>query len=521
MFKQSLSHIYGSIWTPARCYSSKAIKNRNKLSSRVASLGKHRNTNNSNNSLNKNDDKSQTPIKKRTSSNSDPKFMVGPPNSGRFAGLKTIDTNSRIKNEQVVTKFESFDELKIDPVVRDSILNQVLGHLEYKKPSPIQTLATRAIQARRRSPEEFKSFLLAAETGSGKTIAYLGPLLSKLKEQEASDPDWPHMKDIPIVRSVIMVPTLELVSQVITIVKKICHEAKLSSFALSATTSSKSINEAFNRRIDVLVTTPDKFLSAFKKENQIRGKFKYCKSIVIDEADTLMDESFVESTQKVLSLTSPSIADLVFCSATIPKRFDRVLEDLYPETERIVSPSLHRIPRSIDFRVVEVFNPPYSNSKPLALQQALYAIHNDNTEPGNIKRVVVFLNRKDDIPDLAEMLKEKGYDAVYIKGGMELQDRKEVITQFVDPAAPLQENSTQKVRVLLTTDLLARGVDMNSIRNVILYDVPYSSIDLIHRAGRTGRMGKRGRVFLFVEKKESKAWVKGLEKVIKKGMLLA
>lgn len=510
MFKPISSSVKGINFVSARLYTSKAIKNRNKLSFKVSQQAKPKG---------KKDEISDD--KKRKPSSSDTKFMVGPPNSGRFAGLKAVDAGSRIKNEQLVTKFDTFDALKIDPVVRDSILNQVLGHLEYKKPSPIQTLATRAIQARRKTPEDFKSFLLAAETGSGKTIAYLGPLLTKLKEQEASDPDWKYIKELPIVRSLILVPTLELVSQVISIVKAICHEAKLSSFALSAINSPKSISETLNRRIDVLVTTPDKFLNTFKNESQARGRFKYCKSIVIDEADTLMDESFVESTQKVLSTASPSLVDLVFCSATIPKRFDRVLEQLYPETDRIVSPSLHRIPRTIDFRVVEVFNPPYSNSKSLALQQALYAINNDNTEPGNVKRVVVFLNHKGDIPALADMLKEKGYDVIYIRGGMEIKERKEIISQFVSPASPLPENSTQKVRVLLTTDLLARGVDMNSIRNVILYDVPYSSIDLIHRAGRTGRMGKRGRVFLFVEKKESKAWVKGLEKVIKKGMLLA
>ena len=180
------------------------------------------------------------------------------------------------------------------------------------------------------------------------------------------------------------------------------------------------------------------------------------------------------------------------------------------------------IPRNIDFRVIEVFNPPYLNSKPLALQQALYAIHNDNTEPGLVKRTVVFVNSKDSLEPLTEMLKEKGYDAVSVSGGMDLAQRKELVNEFIEPI-PLtsDKEGSSKVKVLITTDLLARGIDMDNVRNVILYDLPYSSVDLLHRAGRTGRMGKRGRVFLFVDKKESRSWVKGLEKVVRRGMALA
>lgn len=484
-----------------KTFATKVIKNGRRLSPSVA--------------------KPQKEQTKKVKVNQDPRFMIGPPNSGKFAGLQMIDPKARIQGENTIAKVNSFEALKIDAGVRSAIENEVLGHLSYKNPSAIQVLVTKAIQARRKSPEEFRSFLVAAETGSGKTLAYLAPLLSKLKEQEVSDPNWSHLQELPIIRSIILVPTVELTAQVTAVVKKICHTAKLSSFALSPEVSPKSITEKLNRRIDVLITTPDKFLASFRNQNSLKGHLKYCKSVVVDEADTLMDESFIESTQKVLDATTSSATDLVFCSATIPRRFEKIMSKLYPEAYRIVTPSLHKIPRHIDFRVVEVFNPPYLNSKPLALQQALYAIHNDNTEPGFLKRVVVFLNHKDDIAGLSAFLSEKGYNAVSITGKMTFAERKDLVSEFVNPAAAINEAESSKVRVLLTTDLLSRGIDMNNIRNVILYDLPYSSVDLIHRAGRTGRMGKRGRVFLFVEKKESRGWVKGLEKVVKKGMVLA
>ncbi|KAF5103076.1 hypothetical protein D0Z00_000054 [Geotrichum galactomycetum] len=447
--------------------------------------------------------------------------MTGPPNSGSFASLKTVNKADRTNKLNVIQKIDTFKALKLDPGVREGILKDVLGHLEYTKPTAIQVLSVKSIQAKRRSNGEFKSFLIAAETGSGKTLAYLGPLMSKLKEEERTSEEWELIKDLPIVRSVILVPTLELVSQVISTVKKVSYQAKLSSVAFTADLSLRGIKEALKKRTDILVCTPEKFLSVFKDPNSLKGHLKYCRSITVDEADTLMDETFVEHTQKVIAGV-PSISDLVFCSATIPRRFDRIMRKLYPDVERIVAPNIHKVPKHIDFRVIEVFNPPYLNSKPLALQQALYAIHHDNTEPGHVKRVVVFVNSKNSVQGIQDNLKEAGYDAISVSGNLSLAERKAIVQEFSEPI-PIDatQESDSKVKVLITTDLLARGIDMDNVRNVILFDLPYSSADLLHRAGRTGRMGKRGRVFLFVDKKESKSWVKGLEKVVRKGMALA
>lgn len=458
---------------------------------------------------------------KKSDDDKNPAFMTGPPNSGSFASLKAVNKAERTNKLNMIQKIDNFTALKLDPGVREGILTDVLGHLEYKKPTAIQVLSVKAIQAKRRSSEEFKSFLIAAETGSGKTLAYLGPLMSKLKEEEKNAEQWELIQDLPIVRSVILVPTLELVSQVISTVKKVSYQAKLSSVAFTAELSLRGIKEALKKRTDILVCTPEKFLSVFKDPNALKGHLKYCRSITVDEADTLMDETFVEHTQKVIAGV-PSISNLVFCSATIPRRFDRIMRKLYPDVERIVAPNIHKVPKHIDFRVIEVFNPPYLNSKSLALQQALYAIHHDNTEPGRVKRVVVFVNSKNSVQGIQDSLKEHGYDAISVSGNMSLEDRKAIVQEFSEPI-PLDAVSEpgSKVKVLVTTDLLARGIDMDNVRNVILFDLPYSSADLLHRAGRTGRMGKRGRVFLFVDKKESKSWVKGLEKVVRKGMALA
>lgn len=454
---------------------------------------------------------------------SDKEFMAGPPNTGEFGRLKLVEKRDRIVHKSTIEKIKSFSSLRIEPTVREAIENDLLGHLQTRMPTPVQKLAIKAIRATKRTPDVLHTYLLAAETGSGKTLSYLAPLMSNLKDEETNNPDeWEKMYKAPLVRSVVFVPTLELVSQVNDVVKKLTKSVKLTSFASGQGVSNKSASAKLTKRTDILITTPDRFLNMFKDPVVAKGHLSHCKFAVVDEADTLMDESFCESTHAAIQLMT-NLKDLVFCSATIPRSFDRLMKKTYPNAARIVTPGLHKIPRHIDFRVVEVFKPPFLNSKQLALQQALYAIHHDNTEEGLIKRVVVFVNKADDIEGIVDYLNEKGYPAVGAYGKIPRQERMQVLQDFVSPAKFLEENQDNKtkVKVLVTTDLLARGVDMQSIRNIVLYDLPYSSVDMLHRAGRTGRLNKRGRVLLFVTKKESQGWVKGIERTVRNGMALA
>lgn len=456
----------------------------------------------------------------------DKQYMVGPPNTGEFGRLKIVEKRERIAHKNTIEKVQSFSSLRIEPTVREAITSEILGHLQTKTPTAIQKLAIKAIRASKKAPNSLHTYLLAAETGSGKTLAYLAPLMSNLKDEEINNPEeWGKMQRAPIIRSVVLVPTLELVSQVNDVVRTLSSKPKLSSFASGQGISTKSASARLSRRTDILITTPDRFLNMFSGESA-KGQLRHCRQAVIDEADTLMDDSFAQSTQQAINQL-PNLNDLVFCSATIPRSFDRRMHKMYPDATRIVTPGLHKIPRHIDFRVIEVFKPPFLNSKQLALHQALYSIHHDNSEEGLVKRVVVFVNKSDEIETLVNYLNEKGYPAVGAFGKISRQERMGIIQDFISPAKSLEEekeqyaNSPTKVKVLVTTDLLARGVDMQNIRNVVLYDLPFSSVDMLHRAGRTGRLNKRGKVILFVTKKESQGWVKGLERTVKNGMALA
>lgn len=427
---------------------------------------------------------------------------------GKFGSLKGVDTKQRQTHLNVLEKVNTFDQLRIDQQVRFNITKNFLKSPQMP-PTPVQKVAIKAL-TRKNEDNPPRSWLIAAETGSGKTLAYLAPLISRLRAESLQESDTNDSESDFGVKSIVFVPTIELAEQVGNTVDKIAPEGFKSMVSAGASHHTSTIARNATKGLDLLITTPDKVL---KLMNHGRAAlFDACKTAVVDEADSLFNKSFSESTQAVLDRLV-ELQDAVFVTATIPRFFDKYLRDKWPHTVRLVTPSIHRMPRHIEFRVIEAWRRPYNNSKELALQQALYAMYHDNTEPGLTKRVIVFVNRSKDVPGCVEMLNKAGFDAQAVS-------RKEGnLGDFVKPAESREKGGT--LQVLVGTDLAARGVDFHLVRNVILYDMPPSAADLLHRAGRTGRLGTKGRVFLIVNKHESKGWVRGLETIVKRGMALA
>ncbi|CAH2356068.1 ATP-dependent RNA helicase Mrh4p, mitochondrial [[Candida] railenensis] len=545
---------------------------------------------------------------------------------GHFSGLKTPTNNEKLSSSKIIEKVTDFEELRIFPTVRLSMKEEIKFGYNMKntymqdkselnlKPSPVQVAAIkkllqprlanlkkkdeRDISSRnnnRKSNSEdneneddmgsqsikilndlaienekskLKVFTIAAETGSGKTWSYLAPLLSNLKEEELelfnrSKEEYFNYKSSPIIRSLILLPTHELVEQVYDTVSRAAtiridgeQKEKIKSkiledpiykefLSLDEQRTSLNLNvvkwgagephrnlvdAVKTGRVDVLVTTPSKLLSLSNMKNMGSNPFKILSQVthcVVDEADTLMDNSWVLDTSAVIRKI-PKCRDLVFCSATIPKEFNRTLSKMFPGEHsliNVVTPSLHKIPKSIHLKIIDAELSPYNGSKTRCLAQALYAIHKDGTEAGFIKRILVFVNQSKDVEPLREALVKKygqrEEDIIGITGKDSPKERLEKISPFLQPAELLSTgNSGDKIKVLIATDLLARGLNFNGIKNVILMDLPNTSVDLVHRVGRTGRMRQSGRVFVIINKKSGKSWIKGLPKVIKKGIPL-
>ncbi|RKF78512.1 ATP-dependent RNA helicase mrh4, mitochondrial [Golovinomyces cichoracearum] len=471
---------------------------------------------------------------------------------------------SSIKNE--IQGIESFEEFRLLESVSKSIYTQALQGLINVKPTPVQKIAIPALLAlkngRQKSTEKSQeSFLIAAETGSGKTLAYLLPTINALKLNELNDVDIkeyekkikeekerqnnvvffsPPLTNIshPTAgrpRVIILVPTQELVSQVGAIVKSLGHTIKFRSAMISSAFTATVIrNRLFSSQgIDIVVTTPHLMASVAAGHPNILSRVTH---LIIDEADSLLDRSFAPLTSTIIDRATPSLKQLILCSATIPLALDGFIRSRFPDTKRLVTPNLHAIPRRVQLEVINVEGVPYHGSKDLACADALWSIgraaeNSEDLPKGSteVKRVIVFVNEREKTLELRDFLISKGVDAIALNRDTPDERKAEVISSFTTPVS-LDSNEDQShsssdikhnftsprnkvppgnkklsnVKTVVTTDLSSRGIDTIAVRNVILYDVPHSTIDFIHRLGRTGRMGRRGRAYVLVGKDDRK-----------------
>ncbi|AET37942.1 ATP-dependent RNA helicase Ecym_2193 [Eremothecium cymbalariae DBVPG len=512
-----------------------------------------------------------TELKRKTNLHSKP-FQYG-----KHGGLTTGDEQLLYDSKKLVEKITDFDQLKVLPDVRTSlraiiasetIVNNSLHEEEFDlsngklmesaaniKPTPIQVTVIQRLSKKLMDPR-LQVHLVAAETGSGKTMSYIFPLVDYLKRQECETPEsWLQIQNKAIIRAVILVPTHELVEQVYDTIKKLEPVLGLKAFSWDINTPYQMFLDALKGRIDVMVTTPGKILSLFRinmihRPDRILSQVKF---LVMDEADTLMDQSWVEDSYEVIKKMQ-NVNHLLFCSATIPVEFEKTIKKLFPTFNVFVSPNLHKINKKSEIKVINSSLNPYKGSKIKALAQTLYAILKDNSDKVYEKRCVVFVNEKQSVQSVVTTLREKyGHDVHGFSSTDTIEDRLIKIRAFTQPPMPFENqfkekpvsNNIKKVlpnsnivldkfdqkdtnmkpenmnplKVLVTTDLLARGINFRGVKHVVLYDIPAKSVDLIHRVGRTGRMKQKGTIYIIGDKK-LKAWAKGLPSIVKKNVAI-
>jgi ATP-dependent RNA helicase MRH4 len=469
------------------------------------------------------------------------------------SSLHQVPYSNRTAMKRKIEEYDSFDKFPLaEPIL--SAVKDALPDLEYRNPTPAQAVAIPAllgltktvrtkVKSKRTGPD---SFLLAAETGSGKTLAYLLPTLDAIKHEEmqekedaeeqakkdaeeaasqeqehgrrtdmfsAEEPDINKAVDPARPRAIILVPSAELVAQVGATAKSLSHSIKFRAAPISAKMSATVIrNQLFNPNgVDVVISTPPLLASIAESNPNILARVTH---LICDEADSLFDRSFKESTTAILERATPSLKKLILCSATIPKYLDKYLADKFPDMNRLVTPNLHAIPRRVQLGVVDVNKDPYRGNKMLACADTIWQIGKasgdydpaEGKESVPTKRVLVFVNEREDTEEVAQYLTKKGIDALAFHRDTDPSRQAKILGSFTNDAAtkaadaeekkpePARSNRTlPNTKVIVTTDLGSRGIDTVSVRHVILYDVPHTTIDFIHRLGRTGRMGRRGR----------------------------
>lgn len=511
--------------------------------------------------------------------------------------LSAVPYGQRTSIKAQIQKTDDFDHFPLLAVTKDSIAAGALSGLDDITPTPIQRVAIPALlgnesRAIRRQVlgedgKDMGQFLLAAETGSGKTLAYLVPILDAIKRAELQEVDdesrrsarekekerdlniyavTPPPLDAPHPttgrpRAIVLLPTSELVTQVGSVVKSLSHTLKFRSAIISAAYTPKVIrNRLFSPSgIDVLISTPHLLASISESDPNVLSRVTH---LVIDEADSLLDRSFAPSTSVIVDKATPSLKQLILCSATIPRSLDSYLRKRFPDMRRLVTPNLHAIPRRVQLGVVDVDKQPFNGNKMLACADTIWSIgkaanETHPSEEGDLQttRLLVFVNEREKSKEVAEYLAAKGIDAVALNRDTPEQRQTETLAQFTKRASsppvlpptetlsdvppsgpnyvppgrsdsslsssiPRVKRHLANTKVLVSTDLGSRGIDTLAVKHVILYDVPHTTIDFIHRLGRTGRMGRRGRGIVLVGKHDRKDVVREVREGMFKGQAL-
>jgi ATP-dependent RNA helicase RhlE len=319
-----------------------------------------------------------------------------------------------------------------------------------------------------------------AQTGTGKTAAYLLPVLMKAKFAQGTDP-----------RVLILVPTKELVVQVAAQVAALSKYTDLRTVHLYGGVGPKTQIDNIKAGVDIVVATPGRFLELYQR-NELAPK--QIKTLVLDEADRMLDMGFMPQLRKIFEVIPSKRQNLLF-SATFPQRVERLSQEF------------------LEFPVRVEITPPAT--VPSKVEQELYWVPNSRTKINFLEfvlqdkevfnRVMVFARTKDAANDIFKFIERKGYGpAKVVHSNKGQNSRINAVTEFKEG----------KLRVLVSTDVASRGIDVTNVSHVINFDVPIVYEDYVHRIGRTGRAFQSGKAITLVTDSE-KYHIDKIQKIIR------
>mgnify|MGYP003593579924 FL=1 len=351
-----------------------------------------------------------------------------------------------------------FKDLKIiEPIL------QALEKEGYSTPTPIQQAAIPPVL-------EGRDLLGCAQTGTGKTAAFAIPILQLLSKPHAAVPG-----QRPI-RTLILTPTRELAIQIQESFEAYGANLRLRSQVIFGGVSQVPQTQALQRGTDILIATPGRLLDLHA---QGYISFKDLEIFVLDEADRMLDMGFVHDVKKIISKI-PAKRQTLFFSATMPKEIQGLADSILTNPEKVevtpVSSTADTIQQWIYF--VEKQN------KKLLLADLLL--------DKSIESVLVFTRTKHGADKVVKDLVKKGIKAEAIHGNKSQNARQRALGNFKD----------RTTRVLVATDIAARGIDVDELTHVINYEMPNIPETYVHRIGRTGRAGLSGTAFSFCESEE-------------------
>jgi superfamily II DNA/RNA helicase len=360
-----------------------------------------------------------------------------------------------------------FEDLKLEPQ-----LLEALSYMGFENATPIQEKSIPIIL-------DNKDLIACAQTGTGKTGAFIIPILNKIVGKEDTS-----------INTLIVVPTRELAIQIEKQIEGLSYFISVSSIAIYGGGTGKDWDRqktALTEGVDIVVATPGKLLSHLKMGYVKFGKVKH---LILDEADRMLDMGFSVDLNTIISYLPENRQNLMF-SATMPPKIKQLAKQAMNNPEEIA----------------------LSISKPAAgVTQKVYLTHDNQKiktvshilkDRKDYQSIIIFTSTKSKVSEISRELKRAGYPASGISSNLEQEQREELLRKF----------RARRVRILVATDVMSRGIDIKEINMVINYDVPNDAEDYVHRIGRTARANTKGEAFTLVNDKDMYKF-RNIEKLI-------
>ena len=362
-----------------------------------------------------------------------------------------------------------FSDLNIHEQLKEAIAYMGFEHL-----TPIQEKAIPIVL-------EHKDLIACAKTGKGKTGAFVLPILNKLIDKNNKDTD-----------TLILVPTRELAIQIEQQIQGLSYFISISSMAVYGGGDGKEWilqKDALMNGADIIVATPGKLLAHLQMGYV---NFKKVKHLVLDEADRMLDMGFIDDIQQIISYLPKERQTLMF-SATMPNSIKLLANKILKQPEEIIL-SISKPAEGVEQNAYLAYDAQKDN--------LLAHILNERKAYDSI---IIFTSAKLKINEIVHSLSRSGFKAVGISSNLE-QDRREQV---------LQDFRSKKIRILVATDVMSRGIDVKEINMVINYDVPHDAEDYVHRVGRTARASTKGEAITLINPRDMYKFAK-IEKLIEK-----
>ena len=349
-----------------------------------------------------------------------------------------------------------FAELKL----QDQLL-EAISYMGFEEATKIQEQVIPVIL-------ENKDLIACAQTGTGKTGAFVLPILNKLIGKKGTHID-----------SLIIVPTRELAIQI---------EQQIQGFSYFIPTESVAVygggdgndwasqKDALLNGTDIIIATPGKLLSHLKMGNI---NFENLKHLILDEADKMLDMGFIDDIQTIISYLPKKHQTLMF-SATMPSSIRQLAKKVLHDPVEI-SLAMSTPAEGVDQKAYLVFD-----------EQKIKVIRHLLAERKHYDSILIFTSTKSKISDIVRLLNRNGFPATGISSDLDQDKREEVLRDF----------RSRAIRILVATDVMSRGIDVKEINLVINYDVPHDAEDYVHRVGRTARVNAKGEAITLVTQKE-------------------